>query len=399
MLNTMGGVVIEGPRACGKTVTGRHHSRSEVLLDVDANARRLIALDPYLVLKGDTPRLIDEWQLEPEIWNHIRRTIDERRDAGQFILTGSARPADDITRHSGAGRIGRLRMRPLSLFEAGIGTGDVSVGALLDHGRVSAGELPWSLHDLTQTLTRGGWPAFRNLGNKEAAAAVRSYLDEIKRVDISRLGGREHDPVFLDRAMRSLARNTATTASIVTITTDIAGEEGPKDPDTVRSYLDTLERIMIVEDQPAFAPKLRSRSRLRQAPKRHFVDPSLAVAALGATPERLIGDLEHLGTLFESLMVRDLRIHAQANEGKVYHYRDSTDLEVDAVVETLDGRWAAFEIKLGDRRIDQAARSLLTFRERIDSPHTGFLGVIVSAGYSYMRPDGVAVIAARALGP
>jgi len=192
---------------------------------------------------------------------------------------------------------------------------------------------------------------------------------------------------------------TSQDRSIATITTDIAGEEGPKDPDTVRSYLDTLERIMIVEDQPAFAPKLRSRSRLRRAPRRHFVDPSLAVAALGATAERLIGDLEHLGTLFESLVVRDLRIHAQANEAKVYHYRDSTDLEVDAVMETPDGKWAAFEIKLGDRRIDEAAKSLLTFRNRIDSPHSGFLGVIVSAGYSYVRPDGVAVIAARALGP
>lgn len=398
-LCSMGGVLIEGPRACGKTITGRHHAASEVLLDVDHNARRLVSLEPSLVLKGDTPRLLDEWQLEPGIWNHVRRAIDERRSPGQFILTGSSQPTDETTRHSGAGRIGRIRMRPLSLFESGIGTGSVSLNHMLNGGQIAAEELPWSLADLAEAITRGGWPAFRDLDSGASMNAVSNYLEEIKRVDVSRLGGVAHDPVYLDRVLRSLARNTSTTVTIATILSDVSGESGPKDPDTVSAYLDTLERIMIVENQPAWAPSLRSRSRLRKAPKRHFVDPSLAVAALGASPERMIADLEYMGFLFESLMIRDLRIHAQAADARVYHYRDNTDLEVDAVVEARDGRWAAFEIKLGDKRVDEAARALKTFQARIDANAPGFLGVIVSSGYSYMRPDGVAVIAARAIGP
>jgi predicted AAA+ superfamily ATPase len=394
--------VIEGPRACGKTATARQIAVSEVLLDIDTNARAAIEVDPALVLDGPTPRLLDEWQIEPAIWNHVRRAIDDRSGPGQFILTGSAVPPDDITRHTGAGRISRLRMRPMSLFETDRSSGSISLSELLE-GRMSPSSDPGlSVADLAKEIALGGWPGLRGRSVEDALLAVRDYLEEIARVDVGRVDGTHRDPGRVTRLLASLARNIATHTAATTLAEDTGGADGPLKDDTVREYLAALERLMVVEDQPAWAPHLRSKHRLRTASKRHFVDPSLAVAALGATPDRLLGDLNLLGFLFESLVVRDLRVYAQATDAWVSQYRDSGGLEVDAIVEASDGRWMAFEVKLGQGQIDAAAASLERFAARIDTARCGspaLLGVIVATGYGYRRKDGVAVIPIGALGP
>ncbi len=398
----MGAVVIEGPKACGKTATARQVAASEVLLDVDINARRAIAVDPSLVLEGPTPRLFDEWQIEPEIWNHIRRTIDDRSMPGQFILTGSAVPADDLTRHTGAGRITRLRMRPMSLFETGQSTGVISLADLFEGDFRPSPDSGSTVADIAREIAVGGWPGLRGRAVGDVLLAVRDYLEEIARVDVGRVGERRHDPARVLRLLASLARNVATHAAATTLARNTGGSDASLKDDTVREYLNALERLMVVEDQPAWAPHLRSRHRLRLAPKRHFVDPSLAVAALRATPDRLLGDLESLGFLFESLVVRDLRIYGQARDAQVSQYRDDGGLEVDAIVEAGDGRWMAFEVKLGHGQIDQAAANLKRFAERVDTASNGaaaLLGVIVAGGYGYLREDGVAVIPIGALGP
>lgn len=401
-LLSQGAVLIEGPRASGKTSTARQLARSEVLLDVDENARRAAAVDPSLVLQGEVPRLIDEWQLEPAIWNHVRRTVDDRNEPGQFILTGSSVPADDITRHTGAGRIARLQMRPMTLCETGHSTGSISVREILDRTLSGAADSNLTVEDLAERVAVGGWPGPLRRGVEGALQAVRDYLEEIRRADIRRVDGTRRDPARVRRLLRSLARNVATYTATTTLAADAGGEEGPLSYDTARDYLDALERLRIVEDQPAWAPHLRSRSRLRKSSKRHFVDPSLAVAALRATPERLLEDIRLFGFLFESLVVRDLRVYAQAADAEVYQYRDNTGLEVDAVVEAGDGRWAAFEIKLGHRQVDEAASRLLTFADRVDTTRCGepaSLGVIVGTGYGYEREDGVAVLPIGTLGP
>ncbi len=394
--------MIEGPKACGKTATARQVAMSEVLLDVDQNARRAIAVDPALVLDGPTPRLLDEWQIEPSIWNHVRRTIDERSRPCQFILTGSAVPADDVTRHTGAGRITRLRMRPMSLFETGRSSGCVSLTDLLEGNVGSSADPGLTVADLAEEIAVGGWPGLRERSVPDRVLAVRDYLEEVARVDVGRVDATQRDPSRVARLLASFARNVATHAATTTLARDAGGADGPLKDDTAREYLAALERLMVVEDQPAWAPHLRSRHRLRTAPKRHFADPSLAVAALRATPDRLLGDLELLGFLFESLVVRDLRVYAQAADARVSQYRDSSGLEVDAIVEAGDGRWMAFEVKLGHGHIDDAAASLTRFAARVDTARCGsptLLGVIVATGYGYRREDGVAVIPIGALGP
>lgn len=401
-LASTGAVVLEGPKACGKTATARQKAASEVLLDVDENARHAIAVDPRLVLEGPTPRLIDEWQLEPTIWNHIRRAVDDRGAPGQFILTGSAVPADDITRHTGAGRLARLRMRPMSLFELQRASGAVSLRAILSGDTPRSPDPGLTIDGLAEQITRGGWPASLTRSTPEAEQAVRDYLEEIQRADISRVDGTTRDPVKVGRLLRAMARHSATEVTIATLSTDAGGADGPLARDTVTDYLAALERLMIVEDQRAWAPHLRSRSRVRTAAKRHFVDPSLAAAALRLTHARLLQDLQLFGLLFESLVVRDLRIHAQAADANVLHYRDNTGLEVDAIVEAADGRWVACEVKLGQGQVDQAAATLLSFAERVDVSKCGapaMLVVVVGTGYAYVRPDGVAVVPIGALGP
>ncbi len=404
-LAAAGAVVMEGPKASGKTATARQKAASEVLLDTDRNARELASVDPATALAGATPRLIDEWQLEPSIWNHVRRAVDDRADSGQFILTGSAVPADDVTRHSGAGRFSRIRMRPLSLFESGHSSGEISLAELLNRSPQGAEASSLSIPELAELVAIGGWPANHGQPMRETLRLNRDYLNEIRRTDISRVSERRTDPIRVGRLLRSLARNTATEVTLSTLAADVGASQITMKPETAAGYLDALEQLMVVEDQPAWSPHLRSRAILREAPKRHFVDPSLAVAALRATPERLVGDLRFLGLLFESLAVRDLRIYAQANDAEVFHYREKGGLEVDAIVEAADGRWAAFEIKLGQSGVDEGAKNLRRLAERApqamrDTPsEPSALAVIVPNGYGYTGKSDVGVIPVGALGP
>ncbi len=401
-LESIGAVVLEGTRACGKTTTARQVAASEVLLDVDDEARRLAGLEPARILIGETPRLIDEWQLAPAVWNHVRRAIDDRRLPGQFILTGSAVPADDAIRHSGAGRLTRLRMRPLSLFELNRSSGEVSLAGLLDGRRAEAARTTLPLDRLAELICVGGWPANLGRAMKTALRANTDYLDEVRRLDITAPDGKNRDPVRVGMLLRSLARNTATPATVATMAADTGAGEAAIKPHTATEYLVALERIMLLENQLAWPTHLRSRSVLRTTPIRHLADPSLAAAALRATPARLVRDLEFLGLLFESMVVRDLRVYAQATDAEVFHYREKSGLEVDAIVQANDGSWAAFEVKLGEGRTNQAARNLLRLAAKVDQDRMGppaALGVITSSGYGYTREDGVAVIPVGALGP
>jgi predicted AAA+ superfamily ATPase len=361
-----------------------------------------VNLAPEFVLAGPTPRLIDEWQIEPSIWNHVRRAVDDRKRPGQFILTGSAVPADDESRHAGAGRITRLRMRPMSLFETGHSTGATSLMRLLQGDPAATADPGLSIVDLIERVAVGGWPGREGFTVTRSLRANRDYLGEIARVDVARVAGPRRDPNRVSRLLRSLARNTATYASITTLAADTGDSASPLDRETVAEYLDALARLFIVEDQPPWAPALRSKSIMRGEGKRHLCDPSLAVAAMRATPDRLLRDLNLFGFLFESLVVRDLRVYAQASDAHVLQYRDNTGLEVDAIVEAADGRWAAFEVKLGPSQVDEAATTLLRFAERVDTTKVDapvVLGVIVGFGYGFVRPDGVAVIPIGSLAP
>lgn len=403
LLEATGCVVIEGVRGCGKTTTAREFAASEVLLDVDEDARYLAEADPPEVLKGPPPRLIDEWQLVPGVWNHVRRAVDDRRAPGQFILTGSAIPADDATRHTGMRRMVRLRLRPMSLHEAGRSSGAISLKRMLAGEPPKTGEHATPIGEVAELISRGGWPESLDWPLARALRANRGQVEELARVDIREVDGVRRDPQRVRLLLRSLARNVGTAVATSKLAADVGGRDnGGIKPHTAADYLNALARTMIIEDQPAWATHLRSRAILRKRPVRHFVDPSLAVAALGADPDRLLKDFRLLGLLFESMVVRDLRVYAQALDAEVFHYRENGRLEVDAVVQARDGRWAAFEVKLGPRMVEEGARNLLRLAERVDQQMVGppqALGVIVASGYGYSRPDGVGVVPIGALGP
>jgi len=402
LLTSAGAVVIEGPKACGKTMTASQLANSRVLLDIDQVARQVLAVEPGLLLEGARPRLLDEWQVAPELWNQVRRAVDASDQPGQFLLTGSAVPADDASRHTGAGRFGFLRMRPMSLVETGASSGAISLGALFARQVSAVADPGLSVQDLSALIARGGWPAQQGRTLKAANRAARDYLEQVRLVDISRVGDRRRDPARVGALLRSLGRHCATEVKLSTLAADAGGADGPLDERTVTDYLQALERLMVIEDQPAWAPHLRSRARLRKAPKRHFVDPSLALAAAGASAERLLQDFEWFGQLFESLVIRDLRVLSQPLDGEVLHYRDDYGVEVDAIVQLRDGRWGAIEIKLGEGQVEQAAANLKRFAEQIDGQRSGspaFLAVICGKGYGYRRADGVVVVPVGALGP
>ena len=395
-------VLIEGPRACGKTTTGRHHARSEVMFGADPTARSAAEVDPRRVLRGPRPRLLDEWQLVPSIWNQVRVAVDDQAGAGSYILTGSATPADDVTRHTGTGRITRVQMRPMSLYESGMSSGEVGTGELFEGHLRSAAPGEIGLSDIIEAICRGGWPASTSASLSAAQRYCLGYINEVSRADIPQLTGETRNPTGVMRLMRSLARNVASEASERTLATD-TGDQQPLHRTTVSSYLDVLRRLFVVEELPAWSADLRSRARLRQSPKRLFVDPSLAAAALRAGPERLDADHRLLGLLFEALVVRDMRVYTQAHGGGLFHYRDSTGLEADIICESGDGRWLAAEVKLGTRvAVDHAAAALLKLRERVDTTVIGppsDLVVITATGHGYRRPDGVFVAPISTLGP
>lgn len=400
-LRATGAVLIEGPRGCGKTQTAIRAARSMVRLDRDLAARRAGELQPSLLLDGDHPRLIDEWQIVPDVWHEVRGDVDDHPDdPGRYILAGSAVPPDDQTRHTGALRITRLRLRPMSLAESGYSSGTVSLADLFAGAEARCSDPGLDLRDLVERIVVGGWPGLLDREPADAMVATQGYLDETRRVDVNRLGGPTRDPENVARVLRSLARNTATEASARTIAADVSGAEGRIDHHTVLDYIDALARVFVVEDLPAWSPALRSRGVLRSSPTRHFVDPSLAAAVLNAGPERLLGDTETLGFLFESLVIRDLRVYAQAIGASVSHYREAKGAEADAIVETRDGRWAAIEVKMGQSMIDEGATGLLRVASHIDADRHGnpaFLAVITGWGYAYRRPDGVFVIPIGAL--
>jgi len=397
-LRATGAVLVEGPRGCGKTQTALRAAKSAVRLDRDQAARRAGELNPALLLHGERPRLIDEWQLVQDVWNEVRGDVDDHpEETGRYILAGSAVPADDETRHTGSLRITRLRMRPMSLAESGHSSRNVSLAALFAGDEPEAVDPGLDIHDIAERIVIGGWPALLGRDPADAMVATQGYLDETCRVDLGRLGGPRHDPENVLRVLRSLARCVATEASASTIGADVAGADGrgPINYHTVIDYVKALTRLFIVEDLPAWSPALRSRGVLRSSVTRHFVDPSLAAAALGAGPDRLLQDPETLGLLFESLVIRDLRIYGQAIGASVSHYRENTGAEADAILQMRSGQWAAVEVKLGQGDIDKGANSLLRVAANVDTGRHGnpaFLAVVTGWGYAYRRPDGVFVI-------
>lgn len=402
-LSSTGAVLLEGPKACGKTCTAQRLAASAIYLDRDEAAQAAIQVDPTLVLSGEPPQLIDEWQVEAtRVWNHVRAQVDARQTPGQFILTGSSVPDDDVRRHAGAGRVGRITMRPMSLFESKASTGAMSLAALI------AGERPTSRHteigvsDIAELIVRGGWPLTVGMPLLAAAQFTSDYLANICDVDASRVEGVRRDPYRVRRFLQSIARNVATEAKVARIAADVGPDDDALSRATVYDYLAVMRRLMVIEEQPPWAPHLRSRARLRRTSKMHFVDPSLATAALAAHPRQLLADLNYLGLLFESMVLRDARAYAAPLGASLHHYRDSDDLEVDLVLQTPSGTWGAFEVKLNPTRVDEAAATLLRFANKIDTDRVGdpaVLGVITATGYGYTRADSVVVIPISTLGP
>lgn len=404
-LLAVGAVSLEGPKACGKTATARQHAASEVLLDIDPEAAEAARVDPRFVLDGATPRLIDEWQVVPALWNAARRAVDDRGRPGQFLLTGSSRPVEDARRHSGAGRFSIVRMRPMTLLERGRSSGAASLGALLDGDPLEPASCDLEVPDYAAEVVIGGWPALVDADEGAAVRFNRGYVANIVDVDIHGVTGVRRDPVRVRRFLHAFAQLVSHPARQAVIARRAAGGDGDEDAVSGPSrwsaagYLEALTRLMVIEDQPAWRPELRSRTRLVGTPKRHLADPSLAAALLERDRAGLLQDLKTLGFLFESLVVRDLRVYAQANRASVMCYREEKgDLEVDVVVERTDGAWVAFEIKLGPHEIEAAAAALNRLQTRTSRPPSR-LAVITTGRYAYMRDDGVAVIPAAVLGP
>ncbi len=404
-LSAFGAVCIEGPKWCGKTWTSSFHSKSEFLIGDPANNfqnRALAEMSPSIVLEGETPRLIDEWQEVPSIWDAVRYTVDCRAEKGQFILTGSSTPKRKGVLHSGAGRIGRLRMRTMSLYESGESSGVVSLEDLCNGKITPALTDEVSLRDIAQYTVRGGWPGNLNVAPENASLLPQSYLDAILDDDSQRIDGKKYDVNKMRLLLRSLARNESTTATKKKLLNNIREfDDETIDMDTIATYLDVFNRLFLLDNQLPFSANIRSSVRVKQAEKRHFCDPALACALLKATPDKLIGDLETFGFLFEALVERDLKIYAESFGANLYHYQDYNNKEIDAVVELKDGRWCAFEIKLGANQIDKAATELVALRNDIEKNGGVTPSVLcVICGLSnaaYVRPDGVFVVPITAL--
>ncbi|MCL2090841.1 MAG: DUF4143 domain-containing protein [Micrococcales bacterium] len=400
MLHAMGGIVLEGSRACGKTSTGLEHASSAVRLD-SPQVAALVDLDPAGLLVGEAPRLVDEWQLAPALWNVIRHEIDTRQARGQFILSGSATPPDDIRRHSGAGRLGRLRLRTMTLAESGRSTGTVSLRALPEQSSLTSVRGQLTYRDLAAEAVRGGWPALLDATVAEASDYNTSYVDDLCSTDVPGASGSRHDPVRLRRLLMSLARNISAEATVQSLTRDVAAAGAPTDRSTIATYLDALATVFALEELPAWSVALRSRTRLRTRGKIHLADPALACAVLGVSATRLGDDPEYFGQVFEAMAIRDLRVYADLQRATLHHYRDETGLEIDAVIEHHDGSWSAAEIKLGSSMIEAAERNLLKLaNERVDTSRIGppkFLAIITGTEYGYTLPSGVHVVPLAAL--
>ena len=394
-LNSSGAVLIEGAKGCGKTETAVQQSASIVRFDIDEQVRLKMEIDPKTVLTGKTPVLLDEWQEFPRIWNYVRREVDERKQKGQFILTGSAAPDDDVNRHSGMGRFSVMRMRPMSLYEKGWSTGEVSLVNLIKGDIPHSNDVAFDLGELTEKIILGGWPGLIGENYYEGFRFSNDYMTLLAEADISKVSKKRRDPYKVTRLLQSLARNISTEVSLTALSKDTGGSLKELDDETVADYLSALERLMATDNLPAWNTHIRSSDMLRKMPKRHFADPSMAVGVLGLSIDNLLNDLNYLGLLFESLAVRDLRIYTEKNGGKLYHYRDSQGLEIDAVVEYANGEWGAFEVKLGIGAVDVAAANLLKFASKIDTEKIGkpsTLTVITGNGFAYKRSDGINIV-------
>lgn len=405
-LSAFGAVCIEGPKWCGKTWTSSYHCNSEIYIgDSTGNFqnRQLAEMSPDLVLEGETPRLIDEWQECPPLWDAVRSKVDETGKKGQFILTGSSTPKRKGIMHSGAGRIARLRMRPMSLYESGNSSGVVSLEDLCNNNLKPTMTGKVDLKVLADYIVRGGWPGNMDTPIEDAMLLPIEYLNAVIEDDAFRVDDKKRDKTKMRLLLRSLARNESTTVTNKTLKNDIKEiDDNDIDSDTVASYLDVFNRLFLLDNQEPFSTNIRSSVRVKQAEKRHFSDPSLACALLKLTPAHLIKDLNTFGFLFEALCERDLKIYAESFGGKLFHYQDYAGKEIDAVIELADGRWAAFEIKLGANQIEEAAHNLISLGNAIANEKDGnppdVLCVICGmSNAAYRRDDGVYVVPITAL--
>lgn len=408
-LSVKGAVLVEGPKWCGKTTTAGHAAKSVLSLDDPDRLPQNLALAqirPSALLEGEKPRLLDEWQVAPVLWDAVRHAVDRAQSQGLFILTGSSVPPKaGATLHTGTGRIARLRMRTMSLWESGESSGTVSLADLFAGADPTAAAASAKFEDLAFALCRGGWPAAVDMPGRRALAHAPDYLDAIAEVDISRVDGVSRRPDTVRRLLRSLARLQGTQAAATVIRDDIAANEADSfSEDTVSDYLSALRKLFVVEDLPAWCPNLRAKTPVRTTDTRHFADPSIAAAALGLAPSDLLRDIPTFGLLFETLAIRDLRAYADALDGSVRHYRDKSGLECDAVVHLRNGAFGLVEIKLGGiPLVEKGARSLAALAAKLDPaklPPPAFLMVLVADGdFAYRRPDGVIVCPLSALKP
>jgi len=397
-----GAVAIDGPRACGKTRTASRVAATVHKFLADPNLQAQAQMAPATLFADPKPILFDEWQVVPNLWNLVKEAADEVHPLkGQFLLTGSATPDDDIDRHSGAGRFSMLRMRPMSLYETGHSTGVVSLRDLFDGNLEIAVNRAMDVPALIERLVVGGWPALLDASVPQAQQWLRDYLETIVQTDLPRLGTRR-DPAKVGRLLTALGRGTGTAISISTLAADVGGPDGPVKWETVQGYLAGLERLLLVEDVPAWNPHMRSATRLRKDPTRYLVDPSLGIAAMKQGPEQLLKDLNATGLQFESMVVRDLRVYSQSLRGSVSHWLDKNGHEVDVILTLGDGRWAAIEVKMGPEKADAAADSLIRFKAKVDTSKVGdpaFMAVVTATGPAHVRADGIMVVPITTLGP
>lgn len=407
-LDAKGAVLIEGPKWCGKTTTAKQKAKSFIFMDrpdMTRQYQQMAELSPSTLLEGETPRLIDEWQIAPNIWNAVRYEVDNRDEFGQFILTGSAVPNElDESMHTGTGRISRLLMRPMSLYESKDSNGEVSLKDLFEGQNISAiGET--SLEEIAFFICRGGWPKAIGLDEKTALFQAIDYYDAVISTDISRVDSIKRDKEKAKKLLKSYARHVGTQSSLETIRQDmLANQSDTFDQVTLYSYLDALRKIFVIEDSPAWNPNLRSKTSIRTTDTRYFSDPSIATASLGIGPKDLLDDLNTMGFLFENLCIRDLRIYTDYLDGTVYHYRDRYGLECDAVIHLRNGAYGLVEIKLGgDKLIEEGAETLKDLASKIDTnnmPNPSFMMVLCAkAPFAYKREDSVYVIPITALRP
>ncbi len=397
LLESSGAVLVEGAKWCGKTQSSLQVAKSAVYLqDPDEGPGYLAMADtkPSLLLEGETPLLLDEWQMAPVIWDAVRFAVDKRALMGQFILTGSATPGDNETIHSGTGRIARMLMRPMSLYESSESDGKVSLKDLFDGNKDIAAKNNLTIEQIAHAICRGGWPAAVISGSQSSRIAM-NYVDSIINSDVHRVDGVERDPERVRLLLQSLARNISTLATYKTIMDDMQVNDASITDKTLSSYLNALRRLFVVEDVPAWQPSLLSRTAIRTANKRQFVDPSIATAALRTNATGILRDFETFGFLFESLCTRDLRVYSQAIDGGVFHYRDKSELESDLIIKLNDGRWAPVEVKLGNKQIEEAAANLIKLSHKVDADkmnQPSFLMVLTGGQVAYRRPDGVLVV-------